>query len=130
MRKALFACAALLIWHTSASFAAETPAVCDTPQAVTEKLIASSGAQGWIVGVYDEVTDAAQVAEFVAAFNAAPPASNIAADMVMLYTARRASSGQTDGNALAIYFNGGCQVPKAGFMLTRQAVDKILGPQA
>lgn len=112
----------------ASAFATDT--ACDTPQSITEKLIASSAERGWTVGVYDQVTDATQVAQFVATFNATPPVSDIQSDMVMVYTAKRAATGQGDGNALVIYFNAGCQVPKAGMLLSQQNVDKILGSGA
>jgi hypothetical protein len=104
--------------------------VCDTPQKVSEGLISSSAKRGFTVALYDEVTDPALVVQFVTAFNETPPASNISADMVLVFAAKHTASGMEQPGRLAIYFNGGCQVPKAGMMMRDPDVEKILGPQA
>lgn len=129
MRRILLTTAALLAISVPA-FADEAPAVCDTPQKIAEGLIKSSADRGFTVVLYDEVTDQAQVAQFVQAFNETPPASNIVADMVLVFEATHTTSGTKQPGRLAIYFFKGCQVPKAGMMLPATTVDKILGPQA
>ena len=121
---------ALTLTFASCEPAHAVDASCDTPQSVAEKLIASSAERGFTVALYDEVTDPALVVQFVKAFNEAPPASNISSDMVLVFAAKHTASGSEQPGRLVIYFNAGCQVPKAGMMMNAQDVEKILGPQA
>lgn len=121
---------ALSLTFASCEPAHAVDAACDTPQKVSEGLIASSAKRGFTVSLYDEVTDPALVAQFVTAFNETPPASNIASDMVLVFAAKHTASGTEQPGRLAIFFNSGCQVPKAGFMMGVQDVERILGPQA
>lgn len=132
MKKSLFGAISLALSLTVASCepAHAVDATCDTPQKITDGIIASSAERGFTVALYDEVTDPALVAQFVTAFNETPPASNISADMVLLFAAKHTASGSEQPGRLAIFFNGGCQVPKAGFMMPNNVVEKILGPQA